>query len=127
MATILCVDDDKTYHDLYDTILQMNGYSLAHAYELADGLAQARATHPDLIILDVMMPESGGLFDGYALLKAVRGDSDLKKTPILMISALKDDTDVKHGTGEGAASYLPKQHMTPEKLTSAIRTLLGEH
>src|SRR3989344_267821 len=123
--TIIAIDDDPSYHELYRHMLEPKGFKLLSALKPADGLAMVRKNKPDFIILDVMMPEQSGFRDGYGVLEEIRRDAVTKDIPVLMISALDDDTDTKHGRDMGATDYLPKQQMTSETLLKKIKKFLG--
>ncbi len=121
---ILCIDDDPFYADLFRAILEPKGFQVSTAMNPADGWTVIQANKPDLITLDVMMPEKEGFFDGYGLLKKLRGEAAYKSLPVIMISALGDPEDVKHGMDAGATSYMPKQEMTPDTLVALIKKLV---
>lgn len=126
MNKILCIDDDPFYVDLFRAILEPKGFQVATAMNPAEGWTAIKEFHPDLITLDVMMPEIEGFFDGYGLLKRLRSDPELKSVPVIMVSALGDPEDVKHGMEAGATSYQPKQEMTPETLVAEIKKRLEQ-
>jgi CheY-like chemotaxis protein len=123
--TILCIDDDPFYKDLFRAILEPKGYEVISAMNPAEGWEALKKTKPDLMTLDVMMPEKEGFFDGYGLLKRVKDDPNLKDIKVIMISALGDPEDISHGLESGAATYLPKQEMTPDRLLLEIDKLIG--
>lgn len=125
MKTILCIDDDPFYKDLYRAILEPKGYKVVSAMNPAEGWAAVQKERPDLITLDVMMPEAEGFFDGFGLLKKFRCEDKYKDVPVIMISALGDREDAKHGIEMGATNYLPKQEMTPETLLHEIKKRIG--
>jgi len=122
---ILCVDDDPFYCDFYTTVFTAKGYEVVTAQDLQSGFEKARSVEPSLIILDVMMPEKGGFFDGYGLLRELKSDAETKDVPVIMISALDQAGDSTHATGTGASGYLPKQDLTPDRLFQEIERLTG--
>ena len=122
---VLSVDDDPFYRDLYRNILEPKGFAFESALDLGEGFEAAKKGKPDIILLDVMMPEKNGFSDGFGLLEALRKLPATKDTPILMVSALGDGPDLKHGIALGATDYLPKQDMTPDRLVKKIAKLLG--
>lgn len=122
--TILCVDDDPIYRDLYRAILEPKGFTVEIAANSAEGFSAVKKIKPDVMLLDVMMPESKGMFDGYGLLKKIRDTVGIKDTPIIMITGFDDAADQKHGLEEGASAYLPKQDLTPERLVKEIEKFL---
>jgi CheY-like chemotaxis protein len=83
MAKVLIVDDEAPIADLLVDIVEERGHVALRATNGASGLELARATHPDLIISDIMMP----LLDGYALLGALRSEPDLAQTTVVLVSA----------------------------------------
>lgn len=124
--TILSVDDDSFYTDLYSTILEPKGFDVVIAQAPRDGFEAAINAKPDLILLDVMMPEQGDFRDGFDLLDRLRKDERTAHTPIIMISALGSVDDVKHGMDLGASIYLAKHETVPEKLVAEINRLIAK-
>jgi DNA-binding response OmpR family regulator len=122
---ILCVDDDPFYTGLYRQILEPKGYAVATAGNPDEGYAQVKKRLPDVMLLDVMMPEKKIFKDGYGLLQRLREETATKSLPIIMISALGNEDDVKHGLKLGATSFLPKQEMMPDRLLAEIVKALG--
>ncbi len=123
--SILCIDDDPFYVALYRQILATRKeFSVTSAASAEDGYARLKKRLPDLVILDVMLPEKGKFRDGYGLLERLRQESATKKLPVLMVSALGGPEDAKHGLALGASSYLPKQDMMPHRLISEIEKAL---
>lgn len=121
---ILCIDDDPTFTDLYTAIFSQHGYVVHTASNAATGQELAQKEKPALILLDVMMPESGGFRDGFDLLERIRKEGTCQKTPIIMISAIGGSDDEKHGLELGANAYIPKQELSPDRLIAAAEGLL---
>jgi DNA-binding response OmpR family regulator len=105
--------------------LEIKGFHAVTANDPAAGYAAAKEHHPSLITLDVMMPEGGGFRDGFDLLEKLRNDPEFSATPIIMISALGSDDDIKHGMDLGATRYMAKHETVPDMLIAAINELLG--
>ena len=121
MAKILIVDDDPQATTLLEMLLSARGYSTLSVNESAIALETAIETRPDLIILDLMMPEP----DGFKVCRMLRADARFIFTPILIITAL-DDTDSRIvAYGAGADDYLMKPYDV-EELAMIIKTLLQE-
>lgn len=114
--TILVVDDEKRLVSLVESYLTQEGYRVATAYNGKEALAVARREKPDLIILDVMMPE----MDGYAFMRAHRAEQD---TPIILLTARVDDDDKIVGLELGADDYVTKP-FRPRELTARVRAVL---
>lgn len=122
---ILCVDDDPFFGDLYRQALGTKGYEVAVAQDAEEGHVMAVRLKPDLILLDVMMPEKGGYKDGFDLLDRLRREGPCMRTPIVMISGIGGIDDMNHGKSLGATDYLAKQDMVPEKLVALVKKLVG--
>ena len=115
---ILVVDDEANIRTLLKQELSDVGYRVIEAANGSQALAEARRHHPDLIILDVMMPDVSG-FDVTSVLKADQRTADI---PILILSIIEDR---QHGLRLGADEYLTKP-LDTEKLLSTIANLLQE-
>jgi CheY-like chemotaxis protein len=127
---ILVVDDDR---DLVETIrifLESKGYQVTTAYDAVQGLAKVRADRPDLILLDVMMPEGT---EGFHFVWNLRQEQDksLRNTPILVLTAIHEKTalrfypDSSDGTYQ-AGEYLPVQDFM-EKPVDPVQLLERIH
>lgn len=101
---ILIVDDERDLVELIGLNLQRNGYEVVTAHDGSTGLELARRQHPDLIVLDVMMP---GL-SGRDVTLALKGDPDTSNIPILMLTAKTEETDIIVGLSMGADDYVTK-------------------
>ena len=118
--TILLVEDDETLRDMYTLKIEAEGYKLLTAADGEVGLALALANHPDVILLDIMMPK----MDGFAVLTELKKDEALKQTPILMLSNLGQQADVDKGKQLGANDYVVKASMTPTQVVAKIKSYL---
>jgi two-component system alkaline phosphatase synthesis response regulator PhoP len=85
--SILIIDDEKDIGELLKVRLEILGYVVSIAGTGRLGLETARAKKPDLILLDVMLPD----LDGYTLLRSIREDKDIKDTPVIMLTAKEED------------------------------------
>jgi len=121
MAKILIVDDDPQATTLLEMLLSPRGYETISVNESSKAVNTAIETQPDLIILDLMMPDP----DGFKVCRMLRADARFIFTPILIITAL-DDTDSRIvAYGAGADDYLIKPYDVDE-LALTIRNLLHE-
>lgn len=112
-GSVLVIDDDPNIHDLLKRLLQRQGFKVNGVQSGREGLKQAREIKPDVIILDVMMPE----MDGWNVLSALKNDSVLSEIPVVMLSMIED----KHmGFALGAADYLTKP-IDRDKLSNMLR------
>lgn len=104
MAFILHIDDDPTLRALLFDMLSALGYECDSAASFAEGLDRARRRKPDLIILDVMMPET----DGFTGCRQLRQDPELKAVPVIMLTALDRLPDVERAFAAGANDFMTK-------------------
>lgn len=113
---ILVIDDDTAVTDLLSVLLRSQGFDVTATNSSSDGLGLVRDNEPDLIILDLMMPE----IDGWEVCRSVRTDSQV---PIIVLSALNDPSMVASVLDAGADDYLTKP--TPSRvLVAHINRLL---
>ena len=121
MSTILIADDEPNIVISLEYLMQREGYEVLIARDGDEALAMITEHHPDLVLLDVMMPGRSG-FD---VLKAVRADQATAATPILMLTARGRDTDRAKGEALGADGYVVKPFSTRE-LAEQVREMLGK-
>ncbi len=117
---ILIVDDDLETLRLIGIMLQNQGYQIAAANTGAQAISMAKTETPDLILLDIMMPE----MDGYEVARQLRGDPGTMQIPILMFTAKTQVEDKITGYESGADDYLTKP-THPKELTAHIKALLS--
>ncbi len=117
---ILIIDDDVDTLRLVGLLLQKQGYSISAATNGEQGLAKALTEKPDIILLDVMMPD----MDGYEVARRLRRNPSTKQTPILMFTAKGQLDDKVVGFEAGADDYLTKP-THPSELQAHIRALLA--
>jgi CheY-like chemotaxis protein/MinD-like ATPase involved in chromosome partitioning or flagellar assembly len=118
-AKILIIDDDLDTLKLVGVMLQRQGYEISAAADGRQGLAKALAEKPDVILLDVMMPE----MDGYEVARQLRKNPQTQSTPILMFTAKTQLDDKVIGFEVGADDYLTKP-THPSELQAHVRALL---
>ena len=109
---ILVVDDEPEAVELIEFNLKQSGYTVGTAADGADALKKARSQPPDLIVLDVMLPE----MDGFEICKTLRLDPSTTKVPIIMLTAKAAEIDRVLGLELGADDYLTKPFSTRELL-----------
>jgi DNA-binding response OmpR family regulator len=114
--TIMVVDDEKRLVSLVESYLTQEGYRVVSAYNGKEALDVAKREKPDLIVLDVMMPE----MDGYEFMRKHRTDSN---TPIILLTARVDDEEKVIGLEVGADDYMTKP-FRPRELVARVRAVL---
>ena len=117
---VLIVEDDPTLAEMYGTKFTAEGFEVVPARDGIEGLAAARAKKPAAILLDVMMPK----LDGFATLKEIKADKTLKKIPVMMLTNLGQEEDIKKGKALGADDYFVKANQTPAEIVTKVKALL---
>ena len=118
-SRVLVVDDIAKNLQVVGTMLRNEGYQVMPATNGAQALERALALPPDLILLDLMMPE----MDGYEVCQWVRSNPATTALPVVMLSGKADAESVARGLEFGADEYLAKP-ITPSALTSQLRAVL---
>jgi len=118
---ILLADDSPLIHRHTAPILKEAGYEVASAMDGAEALALCRARAPDLVILDIEMPE----LDGYAVCTRIKSDPALGHVPVLICSSLGEAHNLEAGFDVGADDYLVKPVVPEELLTRVTQLLAG--
>ena len=119
MSRILIIEDEEAIAELEKDYLELSGFEVVISNRGDQGLEKAMKEAFDLIILDLMLPE----VDGFEICRQVREE---KNTPIIMVSAKKDDIDKIRGLGLGADDYMTKPYATKE-LIARIHSALRRH
>ena len=108
-VSVLIVEDDRNIAELLQMYLEKEGYAVKVAGDGGQGLAEFRASQPDLVLLDVMMP----VMDGWAVCKAIRAEA---QTPVIMLTAKGETDDKVSGLKCGADDYVTKPFEMKEVL-----------
>lgn len=116
---IFIIDDEPDLVKIATDLLVAEGYHVSSATHPDEGVAKIRANPPDLILLDIRMPDK----DGIQVCKELKNDPKTKSVPIMMISVKADETDVVLGLEMGAEDYVPKPYRKRE-LLARVKTVL---
>ena len=119
MQKILIVEDDRKIAQLESDYLESNGYETKIIEDGKKALSELKTNHYDLILLDLMLPE----VDGFDICRQVRQE---KNTPIIMVSAKKDDIDKIRGLGLGADDYMTKP-FSPSELVARVKAHMDRY
>ena len=119
MSKILIVEDEEAIADLEKDYLELSGFEVEIEAEGTKGLERALAEDLDLVILDLMLPG----VDGFEICRQLR---EVKNTPIIMVSAKKDDIDKIRGLGLGADDYMTKP-FSPSELVARVKAHLTRY
>lgn len=117
---VLLVEDEKMLADMYATKFTMEGFDTHKANDGAAGLVMAKEVNPDIILLDIIMPK----IDGFGVLKTLRDDPAFKDTPVVLLTNLGQDEDIKKGKQLGATDYFVKANHTPAEVVVKVKQVL---
>ncbi|MFO7943533.1 MAG: response regulator [Anaerolineales bacterium] len=119
--TILIVDDEPEMVEFLETLLNFKGYQTLDAYSEAEGLQKARQEHPDLILLDLTLPDA----DGLQILKTLRAEKCTADIPVLVVSG-KDNPRVRPDSLQAGADAFLLKPFHPQALLDKIEDKLKE-
>ena len=126
MKKVLVVDDDVDFCEATKLLLDSKGYEVILAHDGKEGLEKVRAARPDLVILDVMMPE----MNGYDVCVVLKADGELRKTPVILLTAVdqhlfKTTYTQAMGLMTEADDYIAKP-VEPQDLVKRVEVWLNE-
>ncbi len=119
---ILLVEDDEFLAELYATKLQLEGFGVGLAADGEKGLKMIKEKHPDLVLLDIVLPK----MDGFEVLKKMKADKESKEIPVILLTNLSQKDEVKKGLDLGATDYLIKAHFMPSEVIKKIKKIIGD-
>lgn len=119
---VLLVEDDEFLTDMYSAKLQIANFNVSTAANGKLGLEAMRKSKPDIILLDILMPE----MNGFEVLKEMKSDDALKNIPVLLLTNLGQRSDIDRGMELGADGYLIKVHFTPDEVIEKIKETLAK-
>jgi CheY-like chemotaxis protein len=102
--TVLIIEDEEDAAELFAEMMRVSGFRVLKTSNSGPSIAIMSAEHPDVIILDIMMPEISGL----DILRQMRRDPALANIPVVVVSAKSMPADIKNGMEAGASTYLTK-------------------
>ncbi|MBU1166997.1 response regulator [Patescibacteria group bacterium] len=119
---VLVIDDDKFVQKVYQVKLEEAGYEVIQAFDGQEGEEKISKEKPDFILLDMIMPKK----NGFELLEDIKTDAKLKKVPVVVISNLKQDSDIEKAKNLGANEYMPKDQFSPVQIIEKIKEIVGK-
>ena len=120
--TVLVVEDDIFLSQLLTNRLTKAGVNVIRAADGEEGLAKLRADKPDLMLLDLILPKKSG----FELLEKMRSDPALSGTPVIIVSNLGQESDIKKGRELGAIEYFIKAKTSIDGLVERVKLILEE-
>ena len=120
VPVLLVADDDEDILALVQLRLSRSGFEVIVARDEQEALQLAQDRHPDLAVLDWMMPKATGL----EVLRAIRADSATADIPVVLLTARASESDIQEGLDAGAADYIAKP-FSPQELAARVHDILG--
>ena len=119
MAHILIIDDSPTDVRVFTTLLEKNGHRVSSAANAEDGIAVAKREHPDLVLMDVIMPG----MNGFQATRTLSREAETSSIPVLIVTTKSMETDRVWGLRQGAKDFLTKP-VAEQELLARIQKLL---
>lgn len=113
---ILVIEDDQFLAKVYLAKLQKEGYGVRIAYDGQEGLDELNKKAPDIILLDLILPN----MDGFEFLEKIKQEDKYKKIPVIILSNLGQDEDIKRGKKLGADDYFVKANTPLKEIVEKI-------
>jgi len=118
---VLLAEDDKLLSEVFTRDLENAGYPVIHAFDGDEALSLAKSEHPDVILLDIIMPNK----NGFEVLKELQENEILKNIPVIVLSNLGEKEDVDAAIGLGAKSFLVKSDSSMNTIVAKIQEVLS--
>ncbi len=120
--TVLLVEDDEMLHTMYTQKFTREGFTVLSAYNGADGVKVAEEQKPDIVLLDIIMPK----MDGFTALKKMKKSPVAQNIPVILLTNLGQEEDIRKGRELGAVDYFIKANHTPQEVIDKVREILAE-
>ncbi|MBI2013357.1 MAG: response regulator [Candidatus Colwellbacteria bacterium] len=117
---IFIVEDEAALADALDDKFKHEGYQTKVVYEGGSAFKAAKEFKPDIVLLDLLLPKKGG----YEVLKEIKDDEELKSVPVIILSNLDTDEDIKKSMALGAADYFVKSNHPLKEVIEKVKTQL---
>ncbi|KKT90984.1 MAG: Response regulator [Parcubacteria group bacterium GW2011_GWF2_45_11] len=117
---VLLIEDEEMLSNMYEAKFTKEGFDIKKALDGETGLELMKTHKPDLVLLDIIMPK----LDGFSVLKKIKEDPATKNVPVILLTNLGQDEDVKKGNNLGAAGYLVKANLTPAQVVDKVKEYL---
>ena len=117
---ILLVDDDQSFRELYNAAFRLNGINVSMAAKGTEAIEKIKVAKPDLILLDLMLPD----LSGFGVLKILKQNPKTAGIKVWMVTNLAEDADREQAQSLGADDYLVKANYTPNQVIEKIKNSL---
>ena len=122
MSKVLIIEDDPPYRKIYTRKFEVSGFEVQAAENGKVGLDTMRVYKPDIVFVDLMMPQ----IDGFQFLAEVKADDTLNSTPVVVLTNLSTSDDAQKVLEQGAVAILVKSDTEPNQVVEKAREVLGE-
>jgi len=120
---ILIVEDDVALYNMYSAELKLKGFDVINISDGSMAIESIKREKPDLVLLDVMLPQKNGL----QILEDLKGDDDIKGTKVVMLTNYGTDENISKAVELGAEDYVMKYNIVPADLSDKVKSILGEN
>lgn len=120
---VLLVEDDRFVSSMLKSRLERDGFVVEQAFDGDEGVQKMRSVHPDLVILDVILPK----MSGFEFLEHVMSDTELASIPVMVVSNLGQETDVEKARSLGAIDYYVKARTSIDDLENVVKHRLEKN
>lgn len=118
---VLIIEDDKLLREMMFRKLEKEGFEVFSVMDGSEAVVKTKEIKPDIVLLDLILPGS----NGFEILKEIKNDSEIKETPVIVLSNLGQKSEIDKGMELGAVDYLVKAHFTPTEVLEKIKTILS--
>lgn len=119
---VLTIEDDAFLLSLISGKLVETGFSVLAAASGTGGIAKATLEHPDIILLDVMLPD----MSGFEILEKLKADPNTKNIPVIILSNLGGRDEIEKAVKLGAASYMVKSNIVPDEIAELVEVEIAK-
>ncbi|NCT55678.1 response regulator [bacterium] len=120
MAKILLIEDDLSIAKLYKTELELDGHNVTHLENGAKTVDTAKAETPDIILLDIQLPDK----DGLTILADLKDDELTKNIKVVMLTNYANEENVEKALNMGAEDFIPKHRIVPQELSAKVNSMV---
>jgi len=117
---VLIIEDDTYISDMYKIKFESENFETIIASDGIEGIKLLKKETPDIILLDIVMPQ----VDGFSVLKMIKKDKNLEKVPVILLTNLSQKENIERGFELGANGYIIKAHFTPSEVVKKIKETL---
>lgn len=120
MKKVLIVEDDQLIFSILSRELIDAGFQVSNAYDGEQAVSVTKEVHPDLVLLDILLPRK----NGFEVLAELKADVELAKIPVMILSNLGQPEDIQRGRDLGAVDYMVKVEFEPKQIVDKVRSIL---